>query len=178
MASTHYDPRPKQPHVALWWILIILVGLFGVLFFTFSVTDIFTGEYVGGRPDYETQVSASGEKKDTTLGVLLGMTVACGAVPLIIAGWMFYNLTRRKNRHKAELEQWLETNILRFAAVQKGKITAEETAMQFSISVSQAKSVLESLVVKNVAELRVSDSGVLVYEIRGLNEDKERTERV
>lgn len=163
-------PRPKNPPLALWWVAFIFLVLSGAFFIMFPITDIMMGDYVGGRPDYT--------KDKTTMSTLVGILGVCGLIPMIFAGYVFRNLTKKKKLHEAELRQWFESNILRYSAAHKGLVTAEEIAMEFSIGIVRAKKILEGLVVQSVAELRVNESGTLVYYIRGINEDKDNTERI
>ena len=65
-----------------------------------------------------------------------------------------------------------ESRILRLAASQKGRLTAEEAAMECHIGVAQAERLLEELVLQGRADTWVSDSGSLVYVFPGLLEDE------
>jgi hypothetical protein len=163
-------PRPKDPPLVLWWTTFVFLVLFSAFFIIFPVVDIATGEYVGGRADYT--------KDTTTISTLAGLLGVCGIIPMLFAGYVFWGLTKKKRQHEAEVKQWFETNILRFAASQKGQVTAEEIAMEFNIDILRAKEILDALVIQSVAELRVNDSGTLVYHIRGINEDKDHTEKI
>ena len=148
---------------------MISLTAFGLLFGIFSLTDLLTGQYKGGDPAYT---------KDISFSVMLGMFAVCGVLPSAFAVFVFWNLTKKKKKHEADLLQWFETNILRYAVLQKGRVTAEEIAMEFNIGTSRAKEILESMVVRSVAELRVNESGTLVYFIHGINEDKDHTEKI
>jgi hypothetical protein len=167
--NVQYPPVPRKPGVVLWWMALILSALFGLFFFVAMATDILSGQYVGGSPDY---------KGDHSLGINITMGIVCGLFPLGLAGLIIYNLFRKKRKYDDELALWLETCILRFSARQNGRITAQETAMELSVSVMKAKEALEQLVTKGMAEVLVSDAGDVIYQIRGIGQDKSKAEGV
>ncbi len=67
------------------------------------------------------------------------------------------------------------SRILKLAAHQKGKLTAEEAAMECRIPIDQAQALLDDLVINGRADTWVSDGGSLVYVFRGLLEDDKAT---
>jgi TM2 domain-containing membrane protein YozV/predicted transcriptional regulator len=60
-------------------------------------------------------------------------------------------------------KETVERTILRLAKQNKGIITASELALEANISMDEAKKVLDTLVNKGFAELRVRKTGTLVY---------------
>jgi TM2 domain-containing membrane protein YozV/predicted transcriptional regulator len=60
-------------------------------------------------------------------------------------------------------KETVERTILRLAKQNKGILTASEVALESNISMDEAKKVLDTLVNKGFAELRVRQSGTLVY---------------
>ena len=62
----------------------------------------------------------------------------------------------------------IERTILRVAKDNKGLLTATEVALAANISVEEAKKDLDAMVSKGFAELRVRQSGALVYTIPDL----------
>lgn len=64
------------------------------------------------------------------------------------------------------------SRLLKLAAHQNGRLTAEEAAIECRISIEQAEALLEDLVNKGRADTWVSDSGALVYVFQGLLEDE------
>lgn len=164
-----YPPVPKKYSMALWWAAIILLVLFGLFFFIAVLTDILGGQYVNGSPDY---------KGNSSLGTILRMGIICGLFPLSLAGLFVYNLFRKKRKYQEAVALWLETCILRFSAKQGGKITAQETALELSVSVLQAKEALELMVTKGIAEVLISETGDVIYQIRGIGQDKSKAEGV
>ena len=67
------------------------------------------------------------------------------------------------------------SRILKLAAHQQGKLTAEEAAMECRIPIDQAQALLDDLVINGRADTWVSDGGSMVYVFRGLLEDDKAT---
>jgi TM2 domain-containing membrane protein YozV/predicted transcriptional regulator len=67
----------------------------------------------------------------------------------------------------------VERVILRLAKVNKGIITASELALSANISIEEAKRDLDAMVDKGFAELRVRQSGALVYTVPDLMDNNE-----
>ncbi len=65
--------------------------------------------------------------------------------------------------------------LLKLAARQSGRLTAEEAAIECRISRSQAEQLLDDLVNQGSADTWVSDSGAIVYVFRGLLEDEKES---
>jgi TM2 domain-containing membrane protein YozV/predicted transcriptional regulator len=67
----------------------------------------------------------------------------------------------------------IEQIILKTAKANRGVLTASELALSANISVDEAKKTLDTMVSKGFAELRVRESGALVYTIPDLmNKDE------
>ena len=66
-----------------------------------------------------------------------------------------------------------ERAVLRIAKENKGIITASEVALAADISIDEARKTLDALVSKGYAELRVRQSGTLVYTIPDLMDNDE-----
>jgi len=67
----------------------------------------------------------------------------------------------------------VEHVILKLAKANKGVLTASELALSAHISIEEAKKDLDAMVTKGFAELRVRQSGGLVYTIPDLMDDNE-----
>jgi len=67
----------------------------------------------------------------------------------------------------------VEHAILKLAKANKGVLTASELALSAHISIDEAKKDLEAMVSKGFAELRVRQSGSLVYAIPDLMDNDE-----
>ncbi|HET9439889.1 MAG TPA: hypothetical protein VFO52_06945 [Longimicrobiales bacterium] len=67
----------------------------------------------------------------------------------------------------------IESEILRIARLHQGKLTLVEIVSDLAISTDEAKAAADSLVHKEIADLEITDSGVLVYtfyDLRHLHE--------
>lgn len=67
------------------------------------------------------------------------------------------------------------SRLLKLAAHQNGRLTAEEAAIECRVSVQQAEQMLDQLVNQGRADTWVSDSGAMVYVFQGLLEDEKST---
>ena len=67
----------------------------------------------------------------------------------------------------------VERAILKQAKANKGILTASELALSANISMEEAKNALEAMVNKGFAELRVRQSGTIVYTIPDLMDSDE-----
>jgi hypothetical protein len=80
----------------------------------------------------------------------------------------------RLARRREELRrQTIESEILRLAEQRGGRLTAVEVASDMAISPEAAKDALDSLALRELAELEITDSGLLVYafhDVRHLRE--------
>jgi len=68
-----------------------------------------------------------------------------------------------KARMQQLRQQTIDAEILRLAMARQGKLTAVEVASALALPEGEAKSSLDSLVAREVADLDVTDDGVLVY---------------
>jgi len=101
-----------------------------------------------------------------TIAALLITVVlpAAGGVALI-AGQMRGRgrLARRKDELK---RQTVESEILRLAERHSGRLTAVEVASDMAISPEAAKDALDSLAEREVADIEITNSGLIVYAFR------------
>jgi hypothetical protein len=67
-----------------------------------------------------------------------------------------------------------ERRILQFAEAEHGRVTVAEVATHCGVTVAQAKADLDRLVQQQVAELQVTERGVLVYVFPGFLSDDEK----
>lgn len=77
---------------------------------------------------------------------------------------------RSRNRNQGLGQE--HSRLLKLAAHQSGRLTAEEAAIECRVSVQQAESLLDELVNQGTADTWVSDSGAMVYVFPGLLEDE------
>jgi len=75
--------------------------------------------------------------------------------------------------HIINNKESVEHSILKLAKANKGILTASELALSAHISIDEAKKDLDAMVTKGFAELRVRQSGSLVYTIPDLMDSDE-----
>jgi hypothetical protein len=83
---------------------------------------------------------------------------AAGGVALLRGGG-----AARSARVERLRQQTIEAEILRLAIQHTGKLTAVEVATALALSPENAKASLDALVEREVAELEITDAGVIVY---------------
>jgi hypothetical protein len=66
-------------------------------------------------------------------------------------------------RREALRDQTLDLDILRLAREHAGRLTAVEVAMELSVAPEHAQAALDRLMLRRVADVEVTDDGVLVY---------------
>ena len=64
----------------------------------------------------------------------------------------------------------IESEILRLAMLHDGRLTAVEVASALALPSEEAKAMLDGLVTREVADLDITDAGVLVYSFHELTE--------
>ncbi|MBA3579924.1 MAG: hypothetical protein H0W42_08060 [Gemmatimonadaceae bacterium] len=76
---------------------------------------------------------------------------------------------RSLTRAKVQLRrQTIEAEVLRLAGQREGKITVVEVVSELAIDHSEATDVLETLSVRGLADIQITDSGTIVYDFRDL----------
>lgn len=86
---------------------------------------------------------------------------AAGGIALLTAP--FRRGARLSQRRESLRQQTYESEILRLAAQRQGRLTAVELVTEFAITPEKANQLLESLMVRQLADVEVTDSGVVVY---------------
>jgi hypothetical protein len=93
-------------------------------------------------------------------------TIAALLIVVVLPAVAGFTLLRGgPNRARlAELrERTIEAEVLRMAAQQGGRLTAVEVAAALALPPESAKQTLDSLVERDLADIGVSDEGVVVY---------------
>lgn len=103
--------------------------------------------------------SASFAAPATIAAVLITVVLpAAGGAMLLWGGG------RRRSERMIELRQrTIDAEILRLAQREGGRLTASEVAVALALSPEAAKTALDALMSRDVADIAVSDDGVLVY---------------
>ena len=95
-----------------------------------------------------------------------------GTVRRNVSGSSWRNVSDGET-HIVHEKESVERAILRLAKANRGILTASELALSANISVEEAKKDLDAMVSKGFAELRVRQSGALVYTIPDLMDDND-----
>ena len=156
------------------------IALFGGLFFVMFLVDLLNG----------------GDGK-TAPGVLAGLVVFFGgmlAVGVYLAWWMFNKKPAPAAAHGAgrpgtgipnppqspqsapspETDEERERLVLRFAEHERGRVTIPEVATHCNMTIADSKTALDRLVLLEVAQIQVTQSGVLVYVFPGFLSDEDK----
>ena len=64
--------------------------------------------------------------------------------------------------------------MLRLAEIEHGRVTIPEVAARCTMTVEESKEELDRLVLNEVAEIQVTETGVLVYVFPGFLSDKDK----
>ena len=97
----------------------------------------------------------------TLVALLLGV-----GLPVGIATRMLLNKGDQQRRLQKQSElrsRTVEAEVLRIARAHKGKLTIVEIVTELAITSEEAQAAVDSLVRQQVADIEVTDSGVLVY---------------
>lgn len=86
---------------------------------------------------------------------------ALGGIALLTK--RFRRGARLAERKETLRQQTYESEILRLAAQRQGRLTVVELVTEFAITPEKANELLESLMVRELADVEVTDSGVVVY---------------
>ncbi len=98
------------------------------------------------------------------------LALLSGAAALFSGFQLMQSLQERRTPSTSGLKQE-RSRILRIAAHEEGRLTAEEASVKANIPVAQAEALLDELVAEGRAEHWVADGGNMVYVFRGLLED-------
>jgi hypothetical protein len=145
---------------------LFFLYFFSGLLIIFGLMMIFGSIIKITRPDPKYSLEAN----------IAGMVIA-GFIPL--AAGLYLLLTTLKKNRTAEKDE-LENTILKLAKANKGKLTAGEVAMSTSLGMEDAKKYLDSLCIKGIVDLFISESGINVYQFKMIipENEKEEAERL
>jgi type VI protein secretion system component VasK len=103
----------------------------------------------------------------TSDAILLVVTI----VILGLAVWICIRSIQKSKLRKGDQQ---ENQILKLTAQYGGRITATEIAMNTTLSIEKAKSILDAFVDRKIAILKLSDNGTYVYEFFELLSQEEK----
>jgi hypothetical protein len=101
-----------------------------------------------------------------TIVALLIPVVLPAAGGLALAAGRVRGRGRLARRRDELRRQTIESEILRLAEQRGGKLTAVEVASEMAIAPEAAKDALDSLALRELAEIEITDSGLIVYALR------------
>ena len=97
----------------------------------------------------------------TIIALLITVALpAAGGIALLRGGLGGGNRARRLEQLR---QQTIEAEILRLAVKEGGRLTAMEVATALALPQEAVKETLDALVTRDVADIAVSDAGVIVY---------------
>lgn len=103
----------------------------------------------------------------TVVALLISVGLPAAGGVALLAGRLGYG--RRLARRKEHLrQQTLDAEILRVAEQKGGKITVVEVVRELAVTPDAAKQALDGLHTRELAEIEITDSGVLVYAFHDL----------
>ena len=98
---------------------------------------------------------------------LLALLVAVG-IPAGVGGWLLYDRFRidpeagaRRERLRRET---MESEVVRLAGEKGGKLTIVEIVGALGLPNDEAQAVMDSLVRRSIADIHLTDSGLIVYD--------------
>jgi hypothetical protein len=118
----------------------------------------------------QSDAEASGAVRALTLLLTVGLPGVAGAMLLRSHFSAPGQLAQRKD---ALRQQTMESEILRLAGQKGGKLMLVEVVSALALPQASAKELLDGMVMRELADVEVTDSGVLVYsfhDIRHLSE--------
>ena len=118
----------------------------------------------------QSDAEASGAVRALTLLLTVGLPGVAGAMLLRSHFGAHGQLEQRKD---ALRQQTMESEILRLADQKGGKLMLVEVVSALALPQASAKELLDGMVLRELADVEVTDSGVLVYsfhDIRHLSE--------
>jgi hypothetical protein len=103
-----------------------------------------------------------------TIAALL-LTVGLPAAGAIALAAVHFGRRGQLGRRREQLRrQTLESEVVRLAGERGGRITSVEVVTELALPLEEVKEVLDSLVMRELADIHVTDSGVLVYDFHDL----------
>jgi hypothetical protein len=109
----------------------------------------------------------------TIAALLISVALPAAGGVALIAGHV-RGRGRRLARREELRRQTIESEILRLAEQRGGRLTAVEVASDMAISPEAAKDALDSLALRELAELEITESGVLVYSFHDVRHLREK----
>ena len=111
------------------------------------------------------------------LSTMVALLIGAG-LPAAAGGWLLarhFGIGRGIERRREQLRRdTLEAEILKMAARHEGRLTAVEVAGELAVPTTTAEELLDGLMTRELAEIEITDSGVLVYSFHDLRHLSEK----
>jgi hypothetical protein len=101
----------------------------------------------------------------TLIALLIGAGIPAGAGAALIVGQLRKKGVRAQRIERLRQESQL-AEVLRLAAARAGRLTVVEVVTELAIPPETAKETLDVLMTRDLADIEVTESGVLVYVFR------------
>ena len=151
----------------------------GVALVSAAFCALYAGDLISGTRQFATPAVDAG-----LVGFFLGTGIAGGYL-----SWSMMRPPRpplpsltgqppasERQAPRKDTEADREQRILKFAEAEHGRVTVPEVAVHCRMTVAQATADLDRMVVQKVAELLVTEDGVLVYVFAGFLSDDEKAD--
>jgi hypothetical protein len=109
--------------------------------------------------------------------IALGISVVLPGIAGVALLLRHFRSGRRlESRREVLRQQTLESEVLRLAGQRGGRLALVEVVTEMAVSTASAQAALDALVEREIADIAVTDSGVLVYTFRDVEKlgDKSR----
>ncbi|MXW17077.1 MAG: hypothetical protein F4123_03875 [Gemmatimonadetes bacterium] len=111
------------------------------------------------------------------LGTMVALLIGAG-LPAAGGSWLLarhFGVGRRIGRRREELRRdTLEAEILKMAERHGGRLTTVEVAAELAVPATTAEELLNELMRRELAEIEITDSGLLVYAFHDLRHLSEK----
>ncbi len=152
---------PKKPSNALIWIGGILI-FFALIAITVAIYDLF---FAGLQEKTESEEAIAG-------------LMIFGFAPFGLALFLFWLYHNNLYHYKIQLYEFYELKIIDYAMNKSNRVVLVEIAVSLNVSTDKAKTILDSMVSKGIADLLVSEEGFPVYQIKGIGINKDTAKYV
>jgi hypothetical protein len=103
----------------------------------------------------------------TAIAVLVAVVLPAAGGAALLAGHFRSGRTLDSRRDQLR-QQTLDSEVLRLAAKRDAKLTVVEVVTELGVSSEAAKETLDGLMMRELAEIEVTDAGMLVYRFRDI----------
>jgi hypothetical protein len=109
----------------------------------------------------------------TALAFLIGVGLPAAGGAALLRGHFGASRTLAARRDQLR-QQTLDSEVLRLAGRRGGKLTVVEVVSDLGVSTEDAKETLDGLMMRELAEIEITDAGMLVYRFRDVEQLPEK----